>query len=182
VTMQHDPGAASAAMRQVAQTGRSALQEMRQLLGLLRAEGDASITSPQPGLEQLEELAAELRSTGLTVRTTVEGQPQPLPATAQLTAYRAVQEAFTNTLKHGHQVTLVVVRLRWTSTRLGLQVTDDGQPCRLDPRVTVPGGGMGLVGMRERVAAAGGAMTAAPRSGQGRCVDVELPLCDDGTA
>jgi signal transduction histidine kinase len=107
----------------------------------------------------------------MTVRSTVEGRPQPVPDTTQLTVYRVVQEATTNVLKHGQHVKLVDVRLVWSDTRLRIHITDDGT-CTAAP----PPGGVGLIGMRERVAAAGGTVTAGPRTAGGWQVAADLPL------
>jgi signal transduction histidine kinase len=170
-TTTSDPLAAAAVMTQVADTGRSALQEMRQLLGFLRDHDHATSLTPLPGLAQLPELAEQLRRTGMTVRSSVEGQPRPLPETTQLTVFRIVQEATTNVLKHGQQVSVVKVRVVWTDTHLQVHVADDGTSVRASRPA-----GMGLVGMRERVRAAGGTVTAGPRPGGGWRVDASLPL------
>lgn len=169
-TTTSDPQVAAAAMTQVADTGRSALQEMRQLLGILRDQDQAASTSPLPGLAQLEELTDQLRSTGMTVRSTVDGH-RPVPDTTQLTVYRVVQEATTNVLKHGHHVNLADVRLVWSDSHLQVHITDDGTCIRASRP-----GGAGLVGMRERVTAAGGTVTTGSRKGGGWQVSASLPL------
>jgi signal transduction histidine kinase len=173
-----DPQQAATAMEQVAATGRDALDEMRQLLGFLRDDEDGrdgGDTAPQPGLDQLDELLEQVRSTGLPVRFGVQGDPQPLPMSTQLTLYRTVQEALTNTRKHGRDVTKVTVLLSWQPTVLELAIADDG----VSPEgVLDHGSGMGLVGMRERVAAAGGSVSAAPGPARGWRVLVRLPLIE----
>lgn len=172
-----DPENAATAMRQVAQTGRDALAEMRQLLGFLREDGEPLDTAPQPGLDQLGDLLAQVRSTGLRVRLRVQGRPRPLAMTTQLTVYRAVQEALINTLKHGTDVTTADVLMDWQPGALELVVTDDGT--RAAPAGAADGLGMGLVGVRERVRAAGGTATAGSRPTGGWLVRVHLPLEGD---
>jgi signal transduction histidine kinase len=167
------PAEAAQAMEQVAVTGRDALEEMRQLLGFLREDGQPTGIAPQPGLDQLDDLLAQVRSTGLPVRFSVQGEPQPMAMTTELTVYRAVQEALTNTRKHGRDVTGAAVLLNWKPGLLELEISDDGAT-----PTAVPGevAGMGLAGMRERVTASGGTWSAAPGNGRGWRVRVRLPL------
>jgi signal transduction histidine kinase len=166
------PAEAAQAMEQVAVTGRDALEEMRQLLGFLREDGQPTGIAPQPGLDQLDDLLAQVRSTGLPVRFSVQGDPQPMAMTNQLTVYRAVQEALTNTRKHGREVTAAAVLMSWKPGLLELEITDNGTTPAVRGQVT----GMGLAGMRERVTASGGTWAAAPGNGCGWRVLVRLPL------
>jgi signal transduction histidine kinase len=166
-----DPEGSSAAMRQVAETGRGALGEMRHLLGVLRDEQGLTGTAPQPGLDDLPELMAQVRSTGLAARLETRGQPRALSDTMQLTVFRAVQEALTNTMKHAPSATSATVVLDWRSDVLQVCVTDDGAPVTPSSESQ----GHGLSGMRERLALHGGALSFGAERG-GWLVRVQLPL------
>ncbi len=150
-------------------TGRQALVEMRRLLGVLRrTDADLSL-APQPGLGDLDELIGQVREAGLPVELHVEGEPEPLPPGVDLSAYRIVQEALTNTLKHaGPAHARVTVRYR--NDEVELEITDDGAG-------TGKGGGsgQGLIGMRERVAIYGGVFESG-RQNDGYLVRARLPL------
>ena len=168
------PTAATDAMTQVSSTGRQALAEMRRLLGVLREDDQDTGLGPQPGLDQLDRLLAQVRATGLAVRLVVRGQPRPLALTGQLTVYRVIQEALTNTLKHACDASSIEVLLDWGSDELRLCVTDDGT----GRRPGRPGSGFGLSGMRERLAITGGTLNAAPAADRGWVVDARLPLTE----
>ena len=170
----------------IERTGREALDEMRRLLGVLRAgepsgdgeaEGDG-LFGPQPGLARLGELVGQLHAAGLPVSLRVEGDERPLEAAVDLSAFRIVQEALTNALRHAGPARAEVV-LRYHPRDLELTVSDDGRggSARLDGR-PVPGSGHGLVGMRERVELFGGELAAGPRPGGGYQVRARLPLED----
>lgn len=170
-------GAATAPLLEAEQAGRQTLQDLRRLLGVLRpddvaaaggADGAAAPPPPQPGLAQLDALVAPLRATGLRVEVAVRGEPVALPATLDLTAYRIVQEALTNTLKHSGAAH-VAVQLSWTSAALRVLVLDDGV------RTPTGGGGHGLIGLRERATLFGGSITAGPAF-PGWQVAATLPL------
>jgi signal transduction histidine kinase len=174
VTQASEPAASGDAMAQVASTGRQALGEMRRLLGVLRDDDDGSGVDPQPGLDQLEDLMEQVRRTGLAVRKDVRGTPRALTMTEQLTVYRAVQEALTNTMKHARGATAATVLLDWQPQALGVTVTDDGAaPPHPGPSAT---DGLGLSGMRERLAVHGGTLRAGPRSRTGWLVQATLPF------
>jgi signal transduction histidine kinase len=172
VTAEADPAAAREAMGQVARTGRTALDEMRRLLGVLRADpGDAGgIRAPVPGLHRLDELVDDARAAGLPVRLTISGAARPLPSTVDATAYRVVQESLTNALRHAVDPTGVRVVLRWREDALLVEVSDDGRAGA--PRGT---GGHGLAGMRERLALFGGSLTSGPGPAGGWTVSALLP-------
>jgi signal transduction histidine kinase len=156
------PARAEAAMRDVSRTGRQALSEMRRLLGVLREEaGSGRALAPQPGLGDLDALLAQVRSAGLPVTLTVEGDPggrEALPEGLQLTAYRIVQEALTNTLKHAGPAASAQARIELRDGVLVLEVRDDGR----GGAVQADGPGGGLRGMRERAAVYGGTVEAGP--------------------
>lgn len=154
----------------VEQTGRSALTEMRRLLAMLRAEDGESL-APQPGLGDVPQLIGQLREAGLPVELEVEGERRELPIGIELSAYRIVQEALTNSLKHAGQAR-AVVRVRYGSDDLGLEITDDGS----GTGSSISGGGHGLAGMRERVGLYGGRLDAGRRPGGGFAVRVLLPI------
>jgi signal transduction histidine kinase len=153
-----------AAARHVAQTGRQALTEMHRLLGVLR-NGEDSPRAPQPGIDQIDDLVAQVRTAGLPTSFTMTGRPFPLPSTAQLAVYRLIQEALTNVLKHADSPTEAKVTLHYDDPVVTLGVIDDG---RGDSARHNPGsGGHGLSGMRERAAVFNGSVEAGPRQTRG---------------
>ena len=177
------PEQAVSLMGEVSAVGRSALTEMRRLLGVLR-EPAAYGHAPQPTLDRVTGLLASVRAAGLPTRLTVAGQPFPLPDSAQLTVYRVIQEALTNTLKHAPGAT-AEVRLAYLAGEVELEVTDDGGHRPGVPAAGAPGagqaagwpsGGHGIAGMRERAALFGGQVTAGPRPGGGWRVHTVLRL------
>lgn len=147
------------AIAQVSRTGREALAEMRRLLGVLREDGAADGTAPQPRLTDLDTLIDQVRRAGLPVRLTIGGKPLDLPAGVQLTVFRLVQEALTNTLKHAGPGATATVELRYDRRGIAVDVRDTG---RGGSGVPVSSGGQGLVGMRERSAVYGGTVQAGP--------------------
>jgi signal transduction histidine kinase len=167
-----DPGATSTreTLQTIEQIGRGALTEMRRLVGMLRSDTPDPL-APQPGLRDLTTLAGQVREAGLPVDLRVEGDPRALPVGAALSAYRIVQEALTNALKHaGHARASVVVR--YGADSLELEIVDDGAGAAAE----VPGGGHGLAGMRERVALYGGRFDAGHDPLGGFAVRVLLPV------
>jgi signal transduction histidine kinase len=173
-----DPSRARESLAAVASTGRAALTELRRLLGVIRSEEgeDTPAYAPQPGLEYLDELVGQVRETGLAVDVTVLGEPRELPEGVGLCAYRIVQEALTNTLKHA-DATRAQVSLRYVADALELQVLDDGRGAA---PVNGDGSGHGLIGMRERVALFGGELSARSRPDHGYEVIARIPLEDSG--
>ena len=172
-----DPDRAREALAAISATGRQALAEMRRLLGVLRREenGAGSERAPQPGIGELGELLDQARGAGLPVSFTVEGAPQALPGGVALAAYRIVQESLTNTRKHAGPVVSASVLLRYSPDAVALTISDDGWG-DLGGSALPGAPGHGLTGMRERVAACGGSVTAGPRSGGGFEVVATLPL------
>jgi signal transduction histidine kinase len=154
----------------VEQTGREALAEMRRMVGVLRRPDEAPALAPQPSLDRIEQLIAHTRETGLPVELRIEGIPLELPAGIDTTAYRIVQEALTNAVKHARASKAEVV-VRYADGGVELTVTDDG-------RGDGDGGGSGhgLVGMRERVYVYGGELEAGPQSGGGFRLRATLPV------
>ncbi len=168
-----DPDRAAQAAAQIEYTGRAALVEMRRLLGLLHAgEGEAGALAPQPSLAELDALVDRSRAAGLPVEVRVLGERRALPAGIDLAAYRIVQEALTNTLKHAGAAP-TEVHLRWGEDELELEILDRG--AAQAPR-NGSGGGHGLVGMAERVRLYGGELEAGPRPAGGFRVRARLPL------
>src|SRR5205814_9246218 len=145
----------------VERTGRSALTEMRRLLGMLRADASEPLT-PQPGLADVPVLVGQLREAGLPVELHVEGERRELPVGIELSAYRIVQEALTNALKYAGEAS-ASVNIRYCADSLELEIVDDGAggEGRSDSS------GHGLVGMRERVALFGGRFDAIRSPGGG---------------
>lgn len=180
-TLDRDPQRSAEALRSIEATGRSALSEMRRIVGVLRgpesddadgADGAAADLAPAPGLSDLDALAAKLRATGLPVDVRIEGERSALPVGVDLTAFRIVQEALTNTIKHaGPSRADVVIRYRPGELEVG--VSDDGRglAAALEGRPT----GHGLLGMRERVALYGGTLAVGPRPGGGFDVRARIP-------
>ena len=154
----------------VEQSGRSALTETRRLLGMLRGEGNDPLT-PQPGLDDVPMLVGQLRDAGLPVELSIDGERRELPVGIELSAYRIVQEALTNTLKHAGDAR-ATVHVRYGPDSLELEIADDGP----GENKRAPGGGHGLVGMRERVALYGGRLDASRRPSGGFAVRVVLPI------
>jgi signal transduction histidine kinase len=162
------PDQARAALQAVEETGRRALGELRRLLDVVADDGDAGY-DPQPGLRRLDDLVASVRAAGLGVDLTVEGTPQQLSPALELSAFRIVQEALTNVLKHA-RASRASVRVRYARDALELEVADDGVGA------ATTDGGRGLVGMRERVALFGGEIAAGARPGGGFAVRARMPL------
>ncbi|HUZ85013.1 MAG TPA: sensor histidine kinase [Gaiellales bacterium] len=160
----------------MADTGRKALLEMRRTLDLLRSDPQQGAEhAPQPGVSEIADLVAQTRAAGLPVELAVEGRPRALPIGVDLSAYRIVQEALTNVVRHAGPARAKVL-LRYRPDALELRVTDDG---RGGPAST--SGGHGLVGMRERVALFGGELTAVRVPGGGYALRALLPLVAAGT-
>ena len=173
--LDRDPERAREALAAIERTGRNALDEMRRSLGVLRrTEADAPL-APQPGMDALAALVAQARDNGLQVELVTEGEPAPLPAGVDLSAYRIVQEALTNTLKHAGPVRTRVA-VRYGGEELELEISDDGGLPGRAPAPPSAGGGQGLVGMRERVALFGGDLEAARRPEGGFLVRASLPI------
>ena len=149
--------------------GRSALTEMRRLVGMLRSDAPDPL-APQPGLDDLPLLVTQVREAGLPVELSIEGERQPLPVGIELSAFRIVQEALTNALKHAGEAR-ASVHVRYRQDSLELEIVDNGD----GSAAPVAGGGHGLVGMRERVALYGGRFDASRRAGGGFAVHVLLP-------
>jgi signal transduction histidine kinase len=172
------PDRAADAMQQVSGTGRQALAEMRRLLGLLHAgeppQGPSELT-PQPGLEDLDELVDQVRAAGVRVELTREGTAGAWGPGAGLAVYRIVQEALTNTLKHAGPQASAQVRLRYTTAEVDLEVTDDGAGRPAQPATSgMAALGHGLAGMIERAASYGGEVQAGPGRATGWRVRARL--------
>lgn len=177
--LEHDPDRAVEAAVRIEATGRAALSEMRRLLGLLgAADGDAAF-EPQPTLDAIGPLIERANAAGLRATLHVDGDPRSLPAGAEVAAYRVVQEALTNTLKHAGAAQADVV-LRWHPDALEIVVADRGSvPGRPHgDTADLPSGGHGIVGMRERVKVYGGELSANPRPDGGFVVRARIPLVE----
>ena len=165
-----DPARARESLRSVEETGREALADLRRLFGIVRSEEGDSALTPQPGLARLDALVEQSRTAGLPVEVAIEGKRRMLPPGVELTAYRIVQEALTNALKHAGPARAQVT-IRYGREVLDLEITDDGRRTR-----NGEGTGHGLVGMRERVALYGGEFEAGPRRRDGYAVHARLPI------
>jgi len=167
------PEAAAQALGLIETTARETLIELNRLLGVLRANNGATADRrPQPGISQLPGLVEELRAAGLEVDARVEGEARPLSPAVDLSAYRILQEATTNVLKHA-RARRVDIRVRYAETMLALDVRDDGAGDGRDPAAS---SGHGLIGMRERVALFGGKLHAGRNRAGGFSVHARLPL------
>jgi signal transduction histidine kinase len=196
-----DPTAAGEAAGQIEATGRDALREMRRVLGVLRTDAEGRVdgesraargdtidgaggagrgprepipspaAEPQPGLAELDRLVAQCRDAGLDVRLRIDGDARALPSGIELAAYRIVQEALTNTMKHAGPAR-AEVRLMYADDAVSVIVADDGRGAAAEPAK----GGHGLAGMRERVAVYGGEIQAGSRPGGGFRVRATLPV------
>ncbi len=166
-----DPGKAKQALSAIESSSREAVAELHRLLGFLRQAGDTDDLAPQPGLGELDRLAKSLRESALAVEVSIEGERRSLPPTIDVSAYRIVQEALTNTLKHS-VASRADVHLRYWPDEFELEVVDDGRPTGSPMS---PSAGLGLIGMRERAALLGGQLSAGPAAGGGFAVKVRLP-------
>jgi signal transduction histidine kinase len=180
VAVERDPARAAGAFEAIAATGRQALVEMRRLLGVLRGDGEpAPSLAPQPGLAQVPSLVEQVGRAGLEVEVVVEGEQAPLPPGIDLSAYRIVQEALTNALRHGASGQARVL-VRYGERDLELQVWNEGSPAQGNGSPPVTGetiaSGRGLLGMRERVRLFGGELRAGPESDGGFTVTARIPI------
>jgi signal transduction histidine kinase len=165
------PDEATDALRAVETSGRAAIAELRNLLGVLSPAGTDVALRPQPGLGELDELISRLAAAGLSVDLSVQGTPRPLPPGADLAAYRVVQEALTNVLRHaGRAATSVMVH--W-GEKLVITVSNTGGPAH---RLSAEQPGRGLLGLRERLSLYGGELDAGPRPGGGWQVRAVMPV------
>lgn len=169
-----DPDGAHQAMAAVEQTGREALDELRHLLGVLRPDAAAGDLGPQPGLADLAGLVKQFTDAGLEVSFATADAHDALPARVDLFAYRIVQEALTNVLRHAGPDARAEVRVGVDTDGVVIEVRDDGQGATATPRT-----GHGIVGMRERALLLGGRLDAGPRPGGGFQVVAHLPIREE---
>jgi signal transduction histidine kinase len=158
------PEQAREALGIIETTTRRSLQEMRLLVGVLRAGADhPAALGPAPGMANLDRLLADVAAAGVRVDVRFEGEPRPLPTAASLSGYRIVQEALTNVVRHAGPTT-AVLRVTFRPDELDIEVIDDGprSSAPRDPALTRQGNGHGLIGMRERAALFGGSLEAGP--------------------
>jgi signal transduction histidine kinase len=167
---------AAGTLEKIEHSGRQALTEMRRLLGILREPQEEPTLTPQPGIGELAALADNVRAAGLPVRLVVDGDHTALPAAADVSAYRIVQEALTNVLKHAGPAHAEVA-IGCAADAVTIEIADDGAGI---PAAGAQARGHGLAGMRERVAIFGGELLAGPQPGGGFAVRARLPL-GDGT-
>lgn len=166
-----DPVSAIRAMEAVEKAGRQALDELRHLLGVLRPEAEPDGLGPQPGLADIPRLVGQFKGAGLDVSLTMVGVQTDLPARVDLSAYRIVQEALTNALKHAGPSVRTEVRLSTDNHEVAIEVLDNGHGATI-----LPGSGHGIAGMRERAVLLGGSLDAGPRPGGGFRVVARLPI------
>jgi signal transduction histidine kinase len=171
VVMGRDPSKAVGALASIEASSRQAVAELHRLLGFLRQADDPDDLAAHPGVSQLPSLAESMTDSHLAIALEVEGEERPLPPTVDLSAYRIVQEALTNTLKHA-QASRADVHLRYWPDELEIEIVDNG---RANGAPATSSGGLGLVGMRERAALHGGQLTAGRTADGGFAVRVRLP-------
>ena len=171
--MDRDPERARTALSAVEEGARTAVGELRKMLGALRASDGSAERGAAAGVDRVQDLADRVRAAGLDARVGVYGDEVPVPESVSQAAYRIVQEAVTNTLKHGH-ASSVDIRVRYLAGELEVDVADDGRGP--GSGATEPGSGMGLIGMRERVAVHDGTLELSRRTGGGFRVRARLPL------
>jgi signal transduction histidine kinase len=174
MVIDRDRAKAKDALAAIEASSRQAVDELHRLLGFLRQAGDTDDLAPSPGVSQLPRLVAGMSDSDLAVEVGVEGVQRPLPPTIDVSAYRIVQEALTNTLKHA-QASHADVRLRYRPGELEVEIVDDGRGATGS---SASGSGLGLIGMRERAALHGGRLVAGPEPGGGFAVRVNLPTPD----
>jgi signal transduction histidine kinase len=180
------PGDTREALLAVEASGRTAMAELRHLLGLLAPAGETepdsaeAVLTPQPGVARIPALLSRVREAGMPVELSVDapaGSPRALPPGIDLVAFRVVQEGLTNVMKHAGQ-TRTIVRLEYRPQDLLITVSDDGPPpgSRVGPEAEPGPGARGLIGLRERIAVYGGELDAGPRPGGGWRLTARIPL------
>jgi signal transduction histidine kinase len=169
-----EPGRAREPLVAIERSGREALVEMRRLLGILHKKDETEEIAPEPTLKYLQPLIEEVEAAGVEVRIRIEGEPRDLPKGLELTTYRILQEALTNSVKHAGPCRADVT-IRYGRSGIELEVVDDGDRSRKAKR-RENGSGHGLVGMRERAALYGGSLDAGPRTEGGYAVLARIPL------
>lgn len=177
------PEEARAALREIRQVSKDALQELRATLGVLRSNADNgrdNNRAPSPHLDQLGEMVTRAEAAGIRVALTTRGNPRALPSAVDLTAYRIVQEALTNVVRHAGPAARATVSITYHPTALDLRVVDDGPPAGTPAPAAGGGSTLGLIGMRERTASLGGELWTGPRRGGGFEVRASLPTGDRG--
>lgn len=176
--LEKSPKEATDALLEVESAGRAAMTELRQVMGLLTEHPrDRRELAPQPGLDQIGALVRRIRATGVPIEYRVQGTPRPLPHGIDLTAYRVVQEALTNAIKHASGAS-IDIDVSYAPALLGLKVDDSGGA---PGQTAASGNGRGLIGLRERVGVHGGTVEAGPRALGGYRVRVQLPLPAEDT-
>lgn len=175
LVMDAEPDRAEESLLSVERAGRDALAEMRALLGARGDGRDPRALAPQPGLAEIDGLLAGARESGVETDLYVDGEPATVSPALDLCAYRIIQEALTNAIKHAAPAR-ADVRVRWRERALELEISDDG---RGSGAVNGAGGGHGIAGMRERVALHGGSVDAGPRADGGFAVRAQIPLAEE---
>jgi signal transduction histidine kinase len=175
------PERAAEPLAAIRAASKEGLRELRAILDVLRnADDPADPTAPVPGLARLDTLAARVRQAGVPVTVTIDGESRPLPAITDLSAFRIIQEALTNTVRHAGPAT-AVVRVSYGADDLRVEVTDDGAgPPGPNGAAASPGTGHGLRGMRERASAAGGTIEVGPAEAGGFRVAARFPCAPSG--
>ena len=170
-----DPDGAAKALGHIQQAGREALAEMRRMLDVLRdAQPRSSELAPQPTLDDLEQVVRHCTDSGITTELSIDGEPPDRSVGQEMAAYRIVQEALTNTIKHAGRPASAMVKVRYRPEHIAIEVVDDGQGATSERLGSTTG--HGFVGMRERVDLYGGTLAYGPRPGGGFRVAATVPL------
>lgn len=170
-----DPDAAVAALGHIQRAGREALAEMRRMLDVLRdGQPRSPDLTPQPGLDDIEQVVRHCTEAGIATELRVDGEPPAASVGQEMTAYRIVQEALTNTIKHAGRPTSALVKVRYRTDHIAVEVLDDGEGTTDSAVANTTG--HGFVGMRERVDLYGGSLAYGPRPGGGFRVAATVPL------
>jgi signal transduction histidine kinase len=175
LVMREEPDRSEESLQSVERAGREALVELRRLLGIL-GDGDPHALAPQPGLRDISPLLTHAQESGISVDLRVDGTPVPVPPALDLCAYRIVQEALTNAIKHAAPAH-ALVNVCWREGLVELEISDNGRRRRSFKRTT---GGHGIVGMRERVALHSGSLEAGAQPNGGFTIRARLPLTHGG--
>jgi signal transduction histidine kinase len=176
--MDDRPEQVAEALRAIKAVSAEAARELRAILGVLRRVDDEEAERPSQGLSRLDGLAATVTSAGLPTQIMITGRPRPVPTVVDLTAYRIVQEALTNALRHAGAAS-ASISIRYRHDRVTVEVVDDGCGCAGKNFDRSAGRGHGIAGMRERALAVGGWLEAGQRRLGGFRVSASLPLRDD---
>jgi signal transduction histidine kinase len=152
-------------LREIRQVSKDAMRELRATLGVLRSAGETETRAPTPRLDQIDDLLARTKAAGVQLTLATSGTPRELPSAVDLAAYRIVQEALTNVVRHAGRDARATVEIEFLPEQIAVRVTDSGPPAGAPGPIGSAGSKLGLIGMRERVESLGGELRTGPRQG-----------------